>query len=166
MWKTLSPSATEHETELTTPDLVVLEMKASDRLEAVRLLSGRLYDAGRIDDLEGFVSEVHAREHQLATGLPGGIGMPHARTVHADAVSIAVGITAFGHSLDFGSADGPATVVLLLATPAGSYSLHLQVLATLARSLSKQAFRESLRRAYDEEVIADLVNSTVDFTDV
>ncbi|WP_417216089.1 PTS sugar transporter subunit IIA [Arthrobacter sp.] len=166
MWKTLSPYATDHDAELTTPALVVLEMQAADRSEAVRLLAGRLYDAGRIDDLEGFVGEVEAREHQLATGLPGGIGMPHARTTHADVVSIAVGITAFGHSLDFGSADGPATVVLLLATPAGSYSLHLQVLATLARSLSKQAFRESLRRAYDAEVIADLVNSTVDFTDV
>lgn len=162
----MSPSATEPEPELTTPGLVVLEMAAADRQEAVRLLAGRLADAGRIDDLEGFIAEVNAREHQLATGLPGGIGMPHARTTHAQVVSIAVGITAFGHSLDFGAADGPATVVLLLATPAGSYSLHLQVLATLARSLSKQAFRESLRRAYDAEVIADLVNSTVDFTDV
>ncbi|WP_372698057.1 PTS sugar transporter subunit IIA [Arthrobacter sp. JSM 101049] len=162
----MSPSATEPEPELTTPGLVVLEMAVADRQEAVRLLAGRLFDAGRIDDLEGFIGEVNAREHQLATGLPGGIGMPHARTLHAEAVSIAVGITAFGHSLDFGAADGPATVVLLLATPAGSYSLHLQVLATLARSLSKQAFRESLRRAYDAEVIADLVNSTVDFTDL
>jgi len=162
----LSLSAPEPEPELTTPGLVVLEMEAADRQEAVRLLAGRLADAGRIDDLEGFIAEVNAREHQLATGLPGGIGMPHARTTHAQVVSIAVGITAFGHSLDFGAADGPATVVLLLATPAGSYSLHLQVLATLARSLSKQAFRESLRRAYDPEVIADLVNSTVDFTDV
>lgn len=162
----MSLSAPEPEPELTTPGLVVLEMEAADRQEAVRLLAGRLADAGRIDDLEGFIAEVNAREHQLATGLPGGIGMPHARTTHAQVVSIAVGITAFGHSLDFGAADGPATVVLLLATPAGSYSLHLQVLATLARSLSKQAFRESLRRAYDPEVIADLVNSTVDFTDV
>lgn len=162
----MSPAATEPEPALTTPELVVLEMAAADRQEAVRLLAGRLAEAGRIDDLEGFIAEVNAREHQLATGLPGGIGMPHARTTHAQVVSIAVGITAFGHSLDFGAADGPATVVLLLATPAGSYSLHLQVLATLARSLSKQAFRESLRRAYDAEVIADLINSTVDFTDV
>lgn len=166
MWKKLSQSATDQQDELTTPDLVVLEMEAADRQEAVRLLAGRLFEAGRIDDFEGFVGEVNSREHQLATGLPGGIGMPHARTAHADRVSIAVGITAFGHSLDFGSVDGPATVVLLLATPAGSYSLHLQVLATLARSLVKPSFRESLRRAYDAEVIADLINSTVDFTDV
>lgn len=166
MWKILSPSAIEQQDDLTTPELVVLEMEAANRQEAVRLLAGKLFDAGRIGDLEGFIGEVNAREHQLATGLPGGIGMPHARTLHADRVSIAVGITAFGHSLDFGSVDGPATVILLLATPAGSYSLHLQVLATLARSLVKPSFRESLRRAYDAEVIADLINSTVDFTDV
>lgn len=164
--KTLSPYAIDELHDLTTPGLVVLEMDVPDRDAAVRLLAGRLHDAGRISDLEGFIAQVNAREHQLATGLPGGIGMPHARTSFTDRVSIAVGITAYGRSLDFGAADGNATVVLLLATPAHSFSVHLQVLATLARSLSKEGFRESLRRAYDAEVIADLVNSTIDFNDV
>ncbi|MEE1620459.1 PTS sugar transporter subunit IIA [Zafaria sp. Z1313] len=149
--------------ELTEPALVVLDLEAADRDEATAILARRLADAGRIDDYEGFLEEVRRREHQLATGLPGGVGMPHARTRHAAQVSIAVGITAYGHSLDFGASDGPATVVLLLATPADSFSLHLQLLAALARSLSKQGFRESLRRAYDPEVIAELINSTVDF---
>jgi hypothetical protein len=63
------------------------------------------------------------------------------------------------NALDFGAADGPATVILLIATPASSFSDHLEVLATLARSLSKESFRESLRRAYDTEVIAELINS-------
>jgi len=142
---------------------VELELKVPDRQAAVAVLARKLFDAGRISDLEGFIRQVDSHEHQLATGLPGGIGMPHARTDYAENVSIAVGVTAFGHSLDFGAADGPATVVLLLATPAASFSLHLSVLASLARSLSKQTFRESLRRAYDEEVIAELINSAIDF---
>jgi PTS system fructose-specific IIA component len=41
----------------------------------------------------------------------------------------------------------------------------LEVLATLARSLSKESFRESLRRAYDPEVIAELINSSLVFFD-
>lgn len=166
MWKTLSQSEISHLGELTTPELVVLDLDVPDRRAAVDVLARKMYDAGRIGDLDGFLSQVGSREHQLATGLPGGIGMPHARTEHTDRVSIAVGVTAFGHSLDFGASDGPATVVLLLATPATSYSLHLGVLATLARSLSRQTFRESLRRAYDPEVIAELINSTVDFSDL
>ncbi|WP_026555718.1 PTS sugar transporter subunit IIA [Arthrobacter sp. 35W] len=154
-----------YNTELTTPDLVVLEMEAASKEDASAQLAKRLFDAGRVTDLEGFLRHVNAREHQLATGLPGGIGLPHARSDYVRETSIAVGITKFGHSLDFGAVDGPATVVLLIATPASSFSEHLEVLATLARSLSKENFRESLRRAHDAEVIAELINSTLVFFD-
>ncbi|MDJ0321344.1 PTS sugar transporter subunit IIA [Pseudarthrobacter sp. PS3-L1] len=150
---------------LTTPEMVVLELEATDKAAAATQLAERLHAAGRITDLPGFLSHVNAREHQLATGLPGGVGLPHARSEFVSQTSIAVGITKYGHALDFGAADGPATVILLIATPAGSFSEHLEVLATIARSLSKESFRESLRRAYDAEVIAELINSSLVFFD-
>ena len=124
-----------------------------------------MFDAGRVTDLEGF----------LARSMPGSTRWPPAcpaasacRTPAATFVSqtsIAVGITRYGHSLDFGAVDGPATVVLLIATPASSFSEHLEVLATMARSLFKENFRESLRRAHDAEVIAELINSSLVFFD-
>lgn len=151
---------------VTTADLVVLELDAPNREAAVAALGTRLLEAGRIADLDGFLAEVDRREHQLATGLPGGIGIAHARSTHATGTSIAVGVVAFGKGIDFGALDGAAHVVLLLATPASSYSEHLNMLAALARSLSKDSFRTSLRRANDAEVIAELVNSTIDFSTV
>lgn len=151
--------------ELTTPALVLLDMVAVDKQDAAAQLAGALHAAGRISDLDGFLAQVQAREHQLATGLPGGVGLPHARSEFVQQTSIAVGVTKFGHSLDFGAVDGPANLVLLMATPAASFSEHLEVLATLARSLMKENFRESLRRAYDPGVIAELINSTIDFSD-
>ena len=150
----------------TTADLVVLELDAPSREAAVAALGARLFEAGRITDLEGFLAEVDRREHQLATGLPGGIGIAHARSAHTSGTSIAVGVVAYGKGVDFGAVDGDARVVLLLATPATSYSQHLTMLAALARSLSKDSFRTSLHRANDAEVIAELVNSTVDFSTV
>ena len=152
--------------EITTPELVVLELPTPTREETVAVLAGRLLDAGRIRDLPGFLADVQRHEHQLATGLPGGIGLAHARSDFVAAPSIAVGVMAYGKGLDFGATDGPAHVVLLLATPATSYSGHLTMLAALARSLAKDSFRESLRRANDIGVIAELVNSTVDFSTV
>lgn len=145
--------------------MVILELDAKDKEDAAARLAHRLFDAGRVSDLDGFLRHVNAREHQLATGLPGGIGLPHARSEFVSQTSIAVGITKYGRALDFGAADGPATVILLIATPASSFSDHLEVLATLARSLSKESFRESLRRAYDAEVIAELINSSLVFFD-
>ena len=145
--------------------MVILELEAKDKADAAAQLAERLFAAGRVSDLDGFLAHVNAREHQLATGLPGGIGLPHARSEFVSRTSIAIGIAKYGHSLDFGAADGPATVILLIATPASSFSDHLEVLATLARSLSKESFRESLRRAYDPEVIAELINSSLVFFD-
>jgi len=154
-----------YDAELTTPEMVILELDAADKADAATQLARTLYAAGRVSDLEGFLAHVNAREHQLATGLPGGVGLPHARSEFVSETSIAVGITKYGKALDFGASDGPATVVLLIATPASSFSDHLEVLATLARSLSKESFRESLRRAYDAEVIAELINSSLVFFD-
>lgn len=152
--------------ELTIPAMVLLELATPTREEAVAALADRLLAAERIKDLPGFLSDVHRHEHQLATGLPGGIGLAHARSDFVDAPSIAVGVMAYGQGLDFGAKDGSAHVVLLLATPASSYSGHLMMLAALARSLAKESFRESLRRANDPGVIAELINSTVDFSTV
>jgi len=154
-----------HDAGLTTPDLVILELEASSKEDASAQLAGRMYEAGRISDLQAFLDQVNSREHQMATGLPGGVGLPHARSQYANQTSIAVGVTRFGHSLDFGAVDGPATLVLLMATPAQSFSEHLEVLATIARSLFKENFRESLRRAHDAEVIAELINSSLVFRD-
>ncbi|GAA1342435.1 PTS sugar transporter subunit IIA [Arthrobacter roseus] len=150
---------------LTTSGLVVLRLEAVDRQDAARQLAARMFAEGRLSDLEAFLAQLGAPEHQMATGLPGGIGIPHARSEYVVDTSIAVGVTRFGHSLDFGAVDGPATLILLMATPASSYSGHLDILARLARSLSRENFRESLRRAHDEEIIAELINSTVDFAE-
>lgn len=162
----MTPGSLERfETELTNSGLVILEMVAETKEDAAAQLAAKLFEQERISDLSGFLKDVNAREHQMATGLPGGIGLPHARSEFVQQISIAVGITKFGHSLDFGAVDGPATVILLIGTPDSSFSAHLEVLATLARSLFKENFRESLRRAHDAEVIAELINSTLVFFD-
>lgn len=163
----IRPTAAELETlrlydeGLTRADLVLLELDATGRADAVGQLTALLVAAGRVTDGAAFTAAVGAREHQMATGLPGGVGLPHARSEAVTQASLAVGITTFGQRVDFGSADGPADIILLLGTPAGSLSLHLEVLAGIARSMAQPNVRESLRRAYDAEVIAELVNSTL-----
>lgn len=155
----------KYETSLTNAHLVKLEMQATSADDAVGQLASLLNVQGRVSDLEGFVAQVRAREHQLATGLPGGIGLPHARSQYVSQLSIAVGITKYGYPVDFGAVDGPANVVLLIGTPLTSSGEHLEVLATVAKSLSKESFRTSLRRANDAEVIAELINSSLVFAD-
>ena len=64
-----------------TTDLVALDVDAGGDKEAViGLLADRLADAGRATDRDGLVAAAMAREAQSATGLPGGIAIPHCRS--------------------------------------------------------------------------------------
>lgn len=66
---------------ITTTDLVLLDVDAGPDKEAViGRLTGSLAAAGRTQDPNGLQTAAMAREAQSATGLPGGIAIPHCRS--------------------------------------------------------------------------------------
>ncbi|WP_456824803.1 PTS sugar transporter subunit IIA [Cellulomonas sp. P5_E12] len=146
-------------TPLITPDLVAVDLVATDRDDATRQLIDLLFQAGRVTDADGFHADVRAREAQMATGMPGGIGLPHARSSFVTAPSLAVGKVAAG--VDFGAPDGPATLVFLIAAPTEGDGDHLKILAALARRLVHESFRTSLKEATDPTTVADIVTREV-----
>lgn len=144
---------------LTSADLVGVDLVARDRDDATRQLIGLLHAAGRVTDADGFLADVRAREAQMPTGMPGGVGLPHARSEHVAAPSLAVG--KLHDPVDWGAPDGPARLVFLIAAPAGGDADHLQILAALARRLVHESFRQSLLDAPDAATVADIVTREV-----
>lgn len=84
---------------LTSPDIVEIGLEAPTKDDAIRQLAEKLLAAGRVTDLDGFLADVRAREAQMATGLPGGIGIPHARSAHVTTPSVAVATSVSGVDL-------------------------------------------------------------------
>lgn len=146
-------------TDLITEEFVLLDLKAADRHDATRQLAQALTPSGRVSDLEGFLADVRKREEQMPTGLPGGIGIPHARSAHVTAPTLAFGRATDG--VDFGAEDGPATLIFLIAAPEGAGDDHLKILASLARKLMRNTFRESLHNAPTPADVVDIVNQEV-----
>ena len=146
-------------TPLITADLVAVGVVATDRDEVTRRLIDLLVAAGRVTDADGFHADVRAREAQMATGMPGGIGLPHARSAFVTVPSLAVAKVPAG--VDFGAPDGPATLVFLIAAPAAGDSDHLQILAALARRLVHESFRTALLQAPDAGTVADIITREV-----
>ena len=144
-------------TDLTTPELVLVDLQATDRVDATRQLAQTLADAGRLTDLEQFLADVAAREERMATGIPGGIGLPHARSAAVTVPSLAIGRVLDGNGIDWGAPDGPADLVFLIAVPMTGQADHLTILTTLARKLVHASFRESLLGAPDAEAVAAAV---------
>ena len=143
---------------LITQAQVLLDLRG-DRGEATRALATTLLDAGRVTDLEGFLADVEAREQQMATGLPGGIGIPHCRSAHVTEPSLAFGRSTEG--VDWGAEDGPAHLVFLIAVPEGSDEDHLAILAKLARKLMRAEFKDALRSAPDAATVVEVVDREV-----
>jgi len=144
---------------LITPDLVAIGLVAKDREEATSHLVGLMAASGRVTDAAGFLSDVQQREAQMATGMPGGVGLPHARSEHVTVPSLAVAQVPDG--VDFGAPDGPATLVFLIAAPMTGDADHLKILAALARRLVHESFRSSLKEAPDAQTVADIISREV-----
>lgn len=141
--------------ELITAELVDLDLSATTKDAAARSLAERMVAAHRVTDLEGFLADVAAREAQMPTGLDGGIGIPHCRSEHVSAPTLAFGRS--GAGIDFGAADGPADLIFLIAAPAGADDDHLTILSGLARRLMDAEFTAALRAGTDPRTVAALI---------
>ncbi|WP_097883589.1 PTS fructose transporter subunit IIABC [Streptomyces sp. st140] len=141
--------------ELITAELVDLDLSATTKDAAARSLAERMVAAHRVTDLDGFLADVAAREAQMPTGLDGGIGIPHCRSEHVNAPTLAFGSSAAG--IDFGAADGPADLIFLIAAPAGADDDHLTILSGLARRLMDPEFTAALRAGTDPAAVAALI---------
>ncbi|MFD8061019.1 fructose-specific PTS transporter subunit EIIC [Streptomyces cyaneofuscatus] len=141
--------------ELITAELVDLDLSATTKDAAARSLAERMVAAHRVTDLDGFLADVAAREAQMPTGLDGGIGIPHCRSEHVSAPTLAFGRSARG--IDFGAADGPADLIFLIAAPAGADDDHLTILSGLARRLMDPEFTAALRAGDDPAAVAALI---------
>lgn len=138
---------------------VVLDLAAPDRHAATRVLAETLARTGRATDVEAFLEDVRAREETMATGLPGGIGIPHARSAAITEPSLVFGRATDG--IDWGAKDGPATLIFLIAAPEGGGEAHMQVLPKLAKALMDKDFRAALERATTEAEVVEIVGDRV-----
>ncbi|EWS82230.1 PTS lactose transporter subunit IIC [Brachybacterium phenoliresistens] len=141
--------------QLMTPDLVRLEVDPpGDKLAVIGLMADVIAATGRADR-DGLEAGLLQREESFATGMPGGFAIPHCRTeaVH----EAALGFLRLTEPVDFGSADGPADLIIGIAAPAGTDNQHLQLLAQLSRALIRPEFLAQLRGATAPEQVSELV---------
>ncbi|WP_124259209.1 PTS fructose transporter subunit IIABC, partial [Rhodococcus ruber] len=131
----------------------------ADKESVIAALAARLADAGRATDAAALTAAALDREAKSATGLPGGIAIPHCR---ADAVATAsLGFARLSPKVDFGAPDGPADLVFLIAAPEGAGAEHMKLLSSLARALVRPDFVGSLREAATAADVVALVEGVL-----
>ena len=145
---------------LITPELVALDTHlGSEPKDVIRRLAELVVESGRATEIEALYADALAREAKTATGIPGGLAIPHCRS--SAVLEPTLALARLSTPVDFGSKDGPADLVFLIAAPEGADQEHLKILAKLARSLMKKDFTAALRDASTAQQIVELVNNVV-----
>lgn len=147
-------------TQLITTELVELDQNLGDSPETViRHLASKVAAAGRATEVEGLFADAFAREQKTATGIPGGIAIPHCRSAAVTEPTLAM--ARLNPKVDFGAKDGAADLIFFIAAPDGADQAHLKLLSKLARSLIKKDFTAALRNASSREEIVELVDGAL-----
>ncbi len=142
------------------PELVALDADLGpDKHDVIRALAQRVADSGRATDLDALVADALAREEVSATGLPGGLAIPHCRTSGVDEPVVA--FARLSPPVDFGGKDGPADLAFLIGAPAGGDATHLTILTKLARALARPEFGQTLRETDSAEQAAQTILEAV-----
>lgn len=144
---------------ITTEEIVIVEIDATTKEQAVRQLAERLFAAGRLTGLDDYLAAVAAREEHFPTGIEGGVAIPHAQSDLVTIPSVAVATTTKG--IDFGADDGASHLIFLIAAPASGDNVHLEILGSLARKIMHEEFRDRLRAETNPANIAEIVTKEV-----
>lgn len=130
-----------------------------DKASVITALAERLAATGRATDADALASSVLEREAKSATGLPGGLAIPHARA--ESIVTASLGFARLSPKVDFGAPDGPADLVFLIAAPEGAGAEHMKLLTALARALVRPDFVTALRNARTADEVIALVEDVL-----
>ena len=137
---------------------ISLDQDLGSDLEAVlRRLTEFLGRTGRVSDEQQFVADVLAREARGSTSLPGGLGLPHARSAAVETESLA--FARLPRSLQAPSRMA-IDLVFLLGAPAHDSDGYLRMLKTVATGCARPGFLSDCRSAETAEQVEHLLSRT------
>jgi PTS system, fructose-specific, IIB component/PTS system, fructose subfamily, IIA component/PTS system, fructose subfamily, IIC component len=138
--------------DLLIKDAMIMDLQATDKKGAIDEMVQKMFDAGRISDIETYKEGILAREAQTSTGLGDGIAMPHAKNAAVKEATVLFAKSQAG--VDYEALDGqPTYLFFMIAAPEGANDTHLQALAALSRQLIDPDFVAQLKTATTPEEI-------------
>ena len=144
-------------TDLLSSNSIELDVKVSNKQEAIDKLVELMNNSGKLNDKEEYKKAVLSREELSTTGIGDGIAIPHAKTTAVKNAGLSSMVVRDG--VDYDSLDGePAHLFFMIAAPDGENNLHLEVLARLSTILMDEEFRKKLINAESKEEFLKLID--------
>lgn len=148
--------------ELTSESLIMLDLDAKTKEDAIKAIVDKLDESGILSSKEVFLQAVLDREAISTTGLENGLAIPHAKSESVLKPSFAIARLATPLS-DWESMDedNQVSFIFMLAIPKSEQdTTHLEILSTLASSFMDDRFLESLYNAKTPKGIMTILSNT------
>ncbi|ASN04310.1 PTS 2-O-a-mannosyl-D-glycerate transporter subunit IIABC [Virgibacillus necropolis] len=145
---------------LTSSNLIWTNQSFSTKDETIRFLVEQLNSNGKLHSKEDFYQAVMERESLSATGLEGGLAIPHGKSSAVKEAAFAVA-TLEKPIAEWESVDesNQVELVMLLAIPDNEAgSTHLNLLAELMTRLADPAYKERLMQAKTSDQFFDALD--------
>ena len=136
-------------------DLIDLNLKATDKQDAIHQLANMVVKAGRGNDAQQITIDVLARD-AMGTPQVDGVAIPHARTSGVTQSSVAIART---NGVMFDESEGPAEILFMILVPNDAGDEHIQILSGLARRLMDPDFTSALRTTNEASALVSLLES-------
>ena len=143
-------------TEYLREDRILLELKASNKKDAIKELLDLLEESDEVKDINGFYKDIMERESLNTSGIRDHIAFPHARSDSVKNFVIVFGRSSEG--IDFGALDEkPAKLIFLMGNPKRKgQNEYLMILAHLAKLLHKESFRKALLKVKNPKEVIEV----------
>lgn len=138
--------------QLTSPSLISVGIECRSKEEVIRALTKQLFEAGKLYSEEEFLLAVPDREKLSATGIEGGLAIPHGKSKAVKEAALAVATLkkplSGWKSID---PNNEVQLVFLLAIPeVEGGSTHLKLLSELSTRLMNPSYKEQLLDSRDQ----------------
>ncbi len=130
------------------PVLMVPNLKATKRDDAILELANAMQDGRFIDDAGKLVAAALEREAILSTAVENGLAFPHVRGVEGGGLTLALGTSAKGIKFDD---EHTAKIIFFLAIPTAVSAFYLRLVAGLSDAFLKPANRTGLLAATTQD---------------
>lgn len=141
--------------DLLSPDLMIMDLKATTQEEAIKEMADLEVKQGVVNNEEEFIKSIWAREKESTTGIGEGIAMPHARNKYINRAAVLFAKSPKG--IDYKALDGqPVHLFFMITAPAGADNTHLQALAKLSSLLINPDVVNALKAATTPEEVIDI----------
>lgn len=141
--------------ELLLKDVMIMDLKATDKAGVIDEMTAKYQEQGIIDDLDLYRADILKRENESTTGIGDGIAMPHAKDKAVKRATVLFAKSDAG--VDFNALDGqPVHLFFMIAAPEGANNTHLQALAALSSLLINPDLVAALKKAQTPDDVQKL----------